>query len=151
VTALEKPVQGCEVRALGRLRYHAVASPDYMARHFPAGVTAEAIAGAPGLTFNHKDRLQQDWLRRTLGRSAEFPTHWLASTQGFLDATLAGMGWALNPAPLVREHMASGRLVELVPGATLDRLLFWQVNRLAAGHLAELTRSVLAGARRDLS
>jgi LysR family transcriptional regulator (chromosome initiation inhibitor) len=61
------------------------------------------------------------------------------------------MGWALNPARLVGDHLASGRLVELVPGATLDRPLFWQVNRLAADQLSGLTRNVVAVARRELS
>ena len=74
----------------------------------------------------------------------------MASTQSFVDASLDGMGWALNPVQLVREHLASGRLVELVPGATMDRSLFWQMNRLTAEHLFELTRSVLTAAKRNL-
>ncbi len=37
----------------------------------------------------------------------------------FADA-LAGMGRALHPLSLIREHLASGRLVELVPGTDLD-------------------------------
>ena len=60
------------------------------------------------------------------------------------------MGWALSPEPLVRGHLAAGRLVELVPGTPLDRPLFWQVNRLAATELAALTRSVAATAQRAL-
>ena len=39
VTSLEKPVQGCQIRALGALRYRAVASPEFVAHHFAAGVT----------------------------------------------------------------------------------------------------------------
>ena len=61
------------------------------------------------------------------------------------------MGWALNPVQLVRAHLASGRLVELVPGATLDVSLFWQVNRLVAEPLADLTRRVMAAAKRGLA
>jgi LysR family transcriptional regulator (chromosome initiation inhibitor) len=151
VTSLAKPVQGCQLRPLGKLCYHATASPGYMERHFPAGVTAEAIATAPALTFNQKDRLQHGWVRQAFGQDIAFPTHWLPSTQSFLDASLAGMGWALNPAQLVSEHLASGRLVELVAGTTLDRPLSWQVNRLAADHLSDLTRHVLATARRELT
>lgn len=151
VTALAKPVNGCRARPLGSLRYLATASPAYMARHFPAGATPEAIAGAPGLTFDQKDRLQQAWLRETFGRGVAYPTHWLPATQSFVEACLAGMGWGLNPAPLVREHLAAGRLVELVPGAALDRPLYWQVNRLAADLLADLTGKVVAAARQALA
>lgn len=150
VTALAKPVTGCQVRALGRLAYVATASPDYVARHFPGGVTADAIADAPGLVFDQKDRLQQLWIRQTFGRAVAYPSHWLPSTQSFVAATLAGMGWGLNPIGLVRDHLAAGRLVELVPGAMLERPLFWQVNRLAADQLSSLTRHVVAASGRAL-
>lgn len=150
VTSLEAPVQGCQVRALGRLRYHATASPGYMERHFPQGLNAAALGRAPALTFNQKDRLQQSWLHRQFGQEISFPSHWLPSSQGFVEATLAGMGWGLNPAQLVAGHLAAGRLVELLPGAVLDVPLFWQANRLAAGQLAPLTRAVVARAREVL-
>src|SRR5579871_2747774 len=89
VTGLETPVAGCRRVALGALRYHATASPDFMARCFGHGVTAEALQEAPALTFNQKDRLQSRWLRQTLGEDLPHPTHWLPSTQGFVEATLA--------------------------------------------------------------
>ena len=150
VTSLEKPVQGCRVTPLGRIRYRATASPDYMRRHFAAGVTPDAIAHAPALTFNQKDMLQHLWIRQTFGADITFPTHWLPSTHSFVDACLAGMGWALNPVQLVRGHLAAGRLVELVPDATLHRPLFWQLSRLAAERLGDLNQSVLAAAKRNL-
>lgn len=150
VTALGKPVQGCQVKSLGRLRYHATASPDYMARYFPNGVTPEALSTAPALTFNQKDRLQQQWLQARFGCQIHFPTHWLPTTQGFVDAVLAGMGWGMNPAQLVQEHLATGRLVELQAGATLDVALFWQTSHLAARNLAQLTRAVTDQARAAL-
>lgn len=61
------------------------------------------------------------------------------------------MAWALNPAGLIREHLAQGRLVELVPGAVVEIGLFWQVNRLAAGTLSDLTHSVVGAAKRSLT
>lgn len=151
VTSLGKPVQGCQIKTLGRLRYHATASPDYIRCYFRDGVTPEAIAAGPALTFNQKDRLQQQWVQDTFGQPISFPTHWLPSSQGFVDAALAGMGWGLNPIHLVRDHLASGRLVELIPGSTLDVTLFWQTNHLAAPHMATLTRAVAEQARIALS
>jgi LysR family transcriptional regulator (chromosome initiation inhibitor) len=151
VTSLDKPVQGCRVTPLGSLRYHATASPDFVARHFSEGVTAEALEQAPALTFNQKDRLQNAWARQAFGRDLSFPTHWLPSTQSFLQGSLAGMGWALNPAQLAEEYLARGELIELVPDEILERRLFWQINRLAADQLSELTRSILSVARVELS
>ena len=150
VTALGKPVQGCKVSSLGALRYHATASPDFVARYFPEGVTVEALARAPVLTFNQKDQLQAQWMRHVFGKSPQNPTHWLPSTQAFVDGSLAGMGWGMNPASLVQDHFKSGRLVELVPDAYLDIPLFWQINRLTADRLAGLTREIVAVAKREL-
>ncbi|OEO29850.1 transcriptional regulator ArgP [Devosia insulae DS-56] len=150
VTAFGEPVRGCRVTPLGALRYQATASPAFFARYFADGVTAASIKDAPALTFNHKDRLQQDWVRLVTGQAVAFPTHWLPSTQGFVDASVAGIGWALNPVPLVAGHLEAGRLVEIVPGAMLDVPLFWQVSRFAADRLPELTQSVVAAGRREL-
>jgi LysR family transcriptional regulator (chromosome initiation inhibitor) len=150
VTSIAKPVQGCRAIPLGAMRYHATASPEFVDRHFAAGVTLEAVARAPAITFNQKDRLQNEWIRRTLGQSVAYPTHWLPSTQSFVDASLLGIGWGLNLTPLIRDHLASGRMVELVPGAVLDVPLFWQVNRLAAERLSALTRSIIEIAGREL-
>ncbi|WP_046119199.1 LysR family transcriptional regulator ArgP [Ensifer aridi] len=150
VTSVEKPVQGCRRMFLGALRYHATASPEFMVRHFPQGVTAGAIGKAPALTFNQKDRLQSRWIRQVFAKDLSPPTHWLPSTQGFVEASLSGMGWGMNPAPLVREHLDSGRLVELIPETPLDVPLYWQMNRLAADRLVDLTREVAAVAKHHL-
>lgn len=150
VTSLEKPIQGCRRISLGALRYHATASPEFIARYFAEGVTPEAIRNAPALTFNQKDRLQSRWIRQALGEDLTYPTHWLPSTQSFVDASLSGMGWGMNPAQLVREHLESGRLVALIPDTPLDVPLYWQMNRIAADRLTQLTHEVTTTARQHL-
>ncbi|WP_434614242.1 LysR family transcriptional regulator ArgP [Azospirillum sp. B2RO_4] len=155
VTASAAPVPGCNSHPLGALRYRATASPDYLRRHFADGVTADALAKAPCLTFNRKDRLQAQWLCMVLGDGDPAqvptpPTHWLPSTHAFVDGALAGLGWGMNPNPLVTDHLAAGRLVELVPGRPLDVPLYWQQSRIAGTALAELSRAVLRSGRRAL-
>lgn len=150
VTALAQPIQGCRVMPLGSLRYRATASPDFVARHFPQGVTLPALAQAPSLVFNQKDRLQRQWMQLAFGASPDHPVHWVPSTQGFVDASLLGIGWCVNPELLVKDHIAAGRLCELEPGTPLDIPLFWQVNRIASDRLADLTRAVVETARRVL-
>lgn len=150
VTALAEPVAGCRTVPLGRLRYQATASPAFMKRYFPHGVSAEALAQAPALMFNQKDSLQRDWIAKTFGATIACSSHFLPSTHGFVDACLLGLGWGLNPVHLVRDHLAAGRLVELVPSAVLDVSLHWQVSRLAAGQFSDLTKAVTDAARRDL-
>jgi LysR family transcriptional regulator (chromosome initiation inhibitor) len=142
ITSHPGPLQGCDTLALGSLRYHATASPGFVARWLGQGVTPDTMAQAPALVFNDKDTLQADWLARFLGEVPGFPAHRIASAQGFVDAALAGLGWGMNPAGLVAGHLAAGRLVELVPGAVLDVPLYWQFARLSAPVLAPVTQAL---------
>lgn len=150
VTSLAQPVSGCRLSGLGTLRYRAVASPAFMARFFPQGVTAEALCHAPAVTFNQKDDLQDRWIRQVTGGPLVHPTHWLPSTQAFLEASLSGIGWCLNPALLCDTHLQAGRLVELVPEQAVDVPLYWQISRIAAERLSGLTRAVMDVARERL-
>lgn len=150
VTSFDKPVSGCRSIGLGSLRYRATASPAFVARHFPGGVTAEALSRAPAILFNPKDRLQAVWIERVVGRPVLHPSHGLPSTQAFVDGALAGMGWGMNPEMLVREHIRAGRLVELIADTPMDISLNWQVNRLSADGLSDLTREVVKAARTSL-
>ncbi|WP_306005815.1 LysR family transcriptional regulator ArgP [Aquicoccus porphyridii] len=147
VTASDQPVAGCNVVPLGALRYIPTASPEFMARHFPQGVTADAIARAPMLQFNVKDRLQHNWIERVFGRAISPPSHLIASPEGFVRAARLGLGWGLNPETLVTQEIAAGQLVSLLPGAHFDTPLYWQSGRLLAEALAPLTRSIRKAAR----
>jgi len=150
VTSDAEPVQGCDSIALGRIHYCAVASPGYVRRYFANGVTASALAAAPSLKFNRKDQLQARWARGVCRRDVEGPEHWMPSSQAFIDATVAGVGWAMNPRLLVAQHLADGRLVELVPGKELTVPLFWQYTRLQMPMLSRLTEVVVAAAQAAL-
>jgi LysR family transcriptional regulator (chromosome initiation inhibitor) len=137
--------------SLGALRYCATASPAFVARWFPQGLTAAALAQAPSLVFDHKDRLQEDWVRGVLGRDQSrdsaghltLPAYRLPSPQAFVAAAVAGVGWGMNPESLVRSHLAAGRLVELLPGRPLDVPLHWQAAQLPMAPLQALTRHVM--------
>lgn len=152
ITGHPGPLQGCDTLPLGAIRYHATASPAYVARWFPNGITRAALARAPALTFSDKDRLQRDWIAARLGTDASFayPTHRIASSQGFVDAALLGLGWGMNPLGLVAPHLASGTLVEIAPDTALDVPLYWQFARLTAAAIAPLTRAIKASAATHL-
>lgn len=150
ITAHPGPLQGCDTVSLGALRYRATASPGYRDHWFAQGVTPDALAKAPALTFSDKDQLQTRWATaRGLARPA-LPTHRIASSQAFVDACLAGLAWGMNPEPLIAPHLALGALVELVPDTPLDTALHWQFTRLAAPALASVTQAIRQAARRAL-
>jgi LysR family transcriptional regulator (chromosome initiation inhibitor) len=150
VTSHPGPLQGCDTLPLGALRYRATAAPAFMARHMPDGLTPQALARAPALVFSEKDRLQHLWADRITGGETVrtgFPSHRLASSHGFVDAALAGLGWCMNPEILVARHIAEGRLIDLAPDTPLDVPLHWQFARLTAPALAPLTRAMHSAAR----
>jgi LysR family transcriptional regulator, chromosome initiation inhibitor len=151
VSTAPGPVQGCGSRALGAQTYIATANPDFMRRWFASGVTSESIAQAPCLTFNIKDALQDQWVVQTFGRRITKPSHWIPSSHGFVDASLAGLGWGMNPVALVEAHLAAGRLVEMMPGEPLKIPLYWHWSRAVESGLRDLTASIVATARGRLA
>lgn len=150
ITASGKPVTGCDAIPLGSLRYYATANPAFIKRWFADGVTPKTLAQAPCLTYNAKDALQRNWITKYTGARISPPSHFLPSTQAFVDAARSGMGWGMNPEPLVRGPIRNGRLVPLLPKAALDVPLTWQVSRIMAPALEQVTQAVRAAARKGL-
>lgn len=150
VSGFSGAVQGCDSRALGSLRYIATASPGFMRRWFADGVTLAALATAPCLTFNAKDMLQGRWIASVFGEAVLPPTHWLPSSQAFVDATLAGIAWGMNPEPLVRDLIAAGRLVVLLADCPFDVPLYWHWSRSVQPALKAITPAVVEAAARIL-
>ncbi|MGJ7546097.1 LysR family transcriptional regulator ArgP [Variovorax sp. LT1R16] len=147
VTAMAKPVTGCNSGALGSMRYVAAASPAFVQRHFADGVDARSLARAPSLVFDRKDRLQSRWMRRICPRGIEAPRHWLPSPQAFAEAACADMGWGMHPRSLIAQALSQGTLVELVPDTPLAVPLYWQQARGAPPLLKRLAEAVFQAAR----
>lgn len=150
VTATARPATGCNSRPLGAMRYRAAASPEFVERYFCQGVGAGTLALAPSLLFSAKDDLQARWVRRLCRRHVELPRHTLPSSQAFVTAALAGMGWGLHPQALIQPHLDDGSLVELVPHTPLDVPLYWHEARAASSLLEGLTRVVVEAAKQGL-
>lgn len=150
VSGESQAVGGCQRRPLGSLRYRATAAPGFVARHFAGGVTADALVAAPALSFNPLDRLQARWAARHVAPLEPGLGHRLPSANAFVEATLAGVGWGLNPEPLVAPALADGRLRELLPDTPLDVPLVWHHVRRLGRVLAPLTEAVTAAAARHL-
>ncbi|NPD14044.1 LysR family transcriptional regulator ArgP [Xinfangfangia sp. D13-10-4-6] len=147
ITSQPGPLQGCETVALGALRYLATASPDFARRWFAGGIRADTLSHALSLVYSAQDRLQQNWAERI---AASEPTpqrvvlrsHLIASSQAFIDATLLGLGWAMNPEHMARPHIEAGRMQVLRPDVVLDVPLYWQFPRLVGPALAPLTAEI---------
>ncbi|MBL8339409.1 MAG: LysR family transcriptional regulator ArgP [Rhodoferax sp.] len=150
VTGTARPATGANSSPIGAMRYVAAASPAFVQRHFAQGVGAGTLAQAPSLVFNNKDELQQRWVRRLCHRHVELPRHVLPSSQAFVTAAVAGMGWGMHPLALAADALQAGALVALVPESPLDVPLYWQQARAASTLLDGCTRAILAAAREAL-
>ena len=150
VTATARAAAGCNSRPLGAMRYIAAASPAFVQRHFADGVGAGSLGRAPSLVFNTKDELQARWARSVCHRHVELPRHSLPSSQAFVTAALAGMGWGMHPEALIADQLKQGLLVELLPRTPLHVELFWQHARAASALLDRLSSDLLFAARQAL-
>ncbi|QWT18780.1 LysR family transcriptional regulator ArgP [Bacillus sp. NP157] len=142
ITAERKPLQGCNVYPLGRMRYHAIASPGFARRHFPHGMDATSLGSAPLLVFNRKDELQWRFIRRITRARLSPPVHYLPTSTGFVEAAALGLGWCLAPDLLVQPAMASGKVVMIDAGRTLDVPLYWQCASVRSSTLQQVSKAL---------
>lgn len=142
LTATREPVPGCTSSRLGGDRYRAVASPEFVARHFPDGLTVEALRRAPTVEFDRHDAFQQRFLHRVTRARVEPPRHFIPSSAEFAHAVELGMGWGMLPALQCVEPLAAGRIVELEPGTTVELSLYWQRWNLRSPVLDTLSEVV---------
>ena len=147
--ASERPVAGARSVLLGAMRYRALASPGFIARHFAQGVEAQRLPKTPALVFGPDDFLQHRYLAQ-LGVDGVFEHHLCPSSEGFIRLTEAGLGWGLMPELQVREQLACGALVELLPDKPIDVPLYWHHWRNGGQLLGQLTEHLSRSAARWL-
>lgn len=139
LTSNRQPVTGCESILLGHMRYRATASPEFMRKYFPNGITLENLSKAPSLSFNSKDSLQERWANKLIGQRVALPLHRIPSSHAFATATRLGLGWGMNPEAMIAEDLKQGKLIDLAPDHPLDVPLYWQMSRIMARAIAPLT------------
>ncbi|ANP52728.1 LysR family transcriptional regulator ArgP [Streptomyces griseochromogenes] len=149
VTSSPDPVPGCSVRVLGRMRYLPVATPDFAELHLD-GPLRDLLPEAPVVVFDRKDDFQDVFVRRLGGTSAGLLRHYVPTSEGFLDAVAAGLGWGMVPEAQARPLLREGRLGLLEPGTWMDVRLHWQQWKLDSPALEALAEAVAATAARAL-
>ncbi|WP_425309677.1 LysR family transcriptional regulator ArgP [Ammonicoccus fulvus] len=127
VTSVAQAVPGCRVRRLGAMRYHPMATAEFIERWFGDGVTPAALAAAPVIIFDRDDNLQDQWLRTRTHKRLDPPRHYVPESTSYVAAVRLGLGWGLVPTD---QH--SDDLIELVPDEVVEVPLFWQQWKLAS-------------------
>lgn len=150
VTGEAAPVAGCRSTRLGALRYVGCASPWFVERYLPDGLTPSGLGAAPVVEFDRSDGLQDGFYRRLARRPFTGPRHHIPSTHDHARAIAAGLGWGLLPESMATPLLAAGDLVPLGDAPPLDVPLHWQHWKVRSPALDRLTEAVLATARAEL-
>jgi LysR family transcriptional regulator (chromosome initiation inhibitor) len=132
VSTVEQALRGCSVRALGVMAYAAVASPAFVARHLPDGLTRANFAQVPFLVFNRKDDMQAQWVSAAFGvRSPRLRERYVPASEAYLRAV--EMGWGVGVLPLLQAQPAleRGALQVLRPEVAVPVALYWHQWQLA--------------------
>lgn len=147
VTSEPKPVQGCTVEPLGRLRYTPGAAPALIERHRKGrGIDWGAI---PMIVFNEKDHLQDEVLAAH-GATRPPVVHRVPSSHDFHEAIRRGLGWGMLLDAQAEADLESGATVPLPGAKPIDIPLFWQRWRLDSIALDDLSEAVRRAARDQL-
>jgi LysR family transcriptional regulator (chromosome initiation inhibitor) len=147
VSSWDRPVQGCDMHYLGRLVYKLVSTPDFSAKWFESGLTAEAVQKSPTLVFNRKDNMINKFFRRAFGRVPEnAPTCYLPSSEQFLTYIRSGLAYSLVPDMQCDPLLASGELVELAPDLHMPSDLYWHCWSIQSPLLQRFSKALMRGA-----
>lgn len=139
--------KGFSVRPLGGMGYACVASPDFIRRYFPDGLSISAAMKAPALVFNRRDDLQADHLSRCLDwPEPRFPHHFVPAYEAYLDAAILGYGYGMSPLVQCTPALKDGRLVDVTPHMPLTVPLYWHTWQLQSELIEGIGKALEAGA-----
>lgn len=138
------PVSGGRSISLGSMSYELVASPEFIAQHFPKGVSLVDTQRLPSLLYDENDvQLWHRYQKECLGIEEDITqSHWYPSSHGFVSLVKSGTVCALIPSVQIKEELSSGQLISLFPDRLLKVPLYWHWYELGNPVLERLTRVI---------
>lgn len=144
ISSSSKPLQGGNAVFLGISRYLALASPGFIQRHFPNGVSADTLTNAPAVEYNEKDELQDNFLSQFYPKVQTYPRHRVPSSEAFIEVIRRGLAWGMAPDLQMKSLIESGAVFEIAPGQSLEVPLYWHSWNLATETGKNLTRHLIS-------
>ena len=137
-------IKGCEVKSLGSMDYHMVASPEFIQHWFPHGIDREGLKSAPAVIFNEQDLMHHHIITKYFGLNmTQYPHHLIPSSASFLEAIQLGLGFGMVPEFQMREALTTGALIDLLPHAKTEVKLYWHHWKRQSVPLQKLTEHLL--------
>ncbi|WP_322863395.1 LysR family transcriptional regulator ArgP [Aeromonas allosaccharophila] len=151
VSLQPRPLAGCCVDELGEMNYLLTASPAFVARHFPHGLTREVLARTPAVAFDQRDDMHISFMRRHFGlEPGGYPCHTVHSSEAFVAMAEQGLAYCLIPELQIRSQLQAGTLVNLSPDHILMERLYWHRWVLEKGVHKQLSLRLIDHARSQL-
>jgi LysR family transcriptional regulator (chromosome initiation inhibitor) len=148
ISAKPQPMQGCRVEYLGRMDYRMLATPGFFSSWFPDGMTPSAMRRAPLLVYNRKDELHLRFFERAaVNMTPQLNVHYLPSSEKFVDFILKDLAYGMLPDQQSLPLLENGRLVELLPGSTIEVGLYWHCWNLKSALLEKFSHHLAQQAR----
>jgi LysR family transcriptional regulator (chromosome initiation inhibitor) len=145
-------MQGCRVEPLGVMNYRLLATPRFIRRWFPDGLSLQAAEQAPAVIFNRKDRLHYRYLERHLGAlPARIASHYIPAPEQFLKIIADGYSYGMIPDWQSAARRKEGLLQELLPGQIYPVDLYWHCWNLASPPLQDFSAQLVRGAKQLLT
>ncbi len=144
ISSSSKPLQGGNAVFLGISRYLALASPGFIQRYFPNGVSADTLTSAPAVEYNEKDELQDNFLSQFYPAVQTYPRHRVPSSEAFTELIRRGLAWGMAPDLQMKPLIESGAVIEIAPGQSLEVPLYWHSWNLATETGKNLTRHLIS-------
>ncbi len=138
-------MQGCTVAELGCMPYRVFAAPDFAKQWFGGSMlTLDGCRRAPLILFNRKDEVHHQLFFQVLGElPAPLITHYLPSSERFVDFIVGGMGYGMLPDQQSRTMVEQKKIIDLSPGFFVAVHLYWHCWNIGSKALRELSRYLI--------
>ena len=151
ISTMEQPMQGCRIEYIGCMNYRMMAAPEFAARWFPNGLTAEDLHRAPAIIFDRQDELHYKLLHQVLEEvPATIPTHYVPSVEKFAAFIALGLAYGMLPDQQSAPLLQTGQILNLSPECHVSAKLHWHCWNLKSDLLEKLTRQLILKAKQLL-
>ncbi|NHB58219.1 LysR family transcriptional regulator ArgP [Acinetobacter sp. 194] len=144
ISTEQESIKGCEVKPIGTMRYHMVASPQFIERYFAHGFNRESLRYAPAVIFNEQDQMHHEVIYNAYGLNmSQYPHHLIPASNAFLESIVLGLGFGMVPEFQIKEYIKQGQLIEIMPEAQTDVMLYWHHWKKQSHQLEQLTSQII--------
>nr|WP_320010935.1 LysR family transcriptional regulator ArgP [uncultured Desulfobulbus sp.] len=142
ISTQKNAMQGCRVTRLGAMQYRLFASSEFHKKWFgEQGLSLKTCAKAPFILFNREDQVHHQLFYQLLGELPQLATHYLPSSEKFVDFIAEGVGYGMLPDQQSHSLVHQGKIIDLAPGASVPVSLYWHcwnIQSLALEHLSQI-------------